>query len=99
MKGKNSKYLENIFSLVHKEMYLKDKCSFRIFWLWGVSVGEYSACIWDTLRPWAGLVMDILKVDALARQKNLKCQFFRAIGNSFHEVTHIGLEPHQIFSY
>ena len=40
-----------------------------------------------------------MRVDALARQKNPKRHFFRAIGNSFHEVTWIGLEPHQIFSF
>ena len=28
-----------------------------------------------------------------------KRHFFRDIQNSFHEVTHIGLEPHQIFSF
>ena len=48
-----------------------------------------------------GLVLsvDIVKVDALLIQNNPKCHFFRDIGNSFHEVTHIGLEPHQIFSF
>ena len=43
--------------------------------------------------------MDIVKVDALDRQKNSKCHFFKDIANSFHEVTHIGLEPHQFFSF
>ena len=38
-------------------------------------------------------------MDALARQKISKCHFIRDIENSFHEVTHIGLEPHQIFSF
>ena len=45
------------------------------------------------------LFMDILKVDALAWQKNSKSHFFGDIKNSFHEVTHIGLEPHQFFSF
>ena len=35
----------------------------------------------------------------LTRSKKSKTPFFRDIGNSFHEVTHIGLEPHQIFSF
>ena len=43
--------------------------------------------------------MDILKVDALAWQKNSKRHFFGDIENSFHELTHIGLEPHQFFSF
>ena len=43
--------------------------------------------------------MDIVRVDALAWQKNPKRHFFGAIGNPFHEVTWIGLEPHQIFSF
>ena len=32
-------------------------------------------------------------------KKNKKRHFFWDIGNSFHEVTQIGLEPHQIFSF
>ena len=43
--------------------------------------------------------MDILKVDALARQKNEKRHFFKDIENSLHQVTHIGPEPHQFFSF
>ena len=46
-----------------------------------------------------GLSMDIVKVDALARQKNPKRCFFRDIGNSFYVVTLIGPEPHQFFSF
>ena len=45
------------------------------------------------------LGVDIVKVDALARQKFSKRHFFGDIENSFHEVTHIGLEPHQFFSF
>ena len=36
---------------------------------------------------------------ALARWRISKCHFFKDIANSFHEVTHIGLEPHQFFSF
>ena len=43
------------------------------------------------------LSVDIVKMDALLVRKNPKRHFFRDIGNSFHEDTHIGLEPHQIF--
>ena len=43
--------------------------------------------------------MDIVKVDALAQQKNLKCHFLKDIVKSFHEDAHIGLEPHQIFFF
>ena len=43
------------------------------------------------------LNVDIVKVDALLVGKNPKRQFFRDTGNSFHDVTHIGLEPQQIF--
>ena len=43
--------------------------------------------------------MDILKVDALARQKNSKRHFLRDISKSFQEVTPMGPEPHQFFSF
>ena len=65
--------------------------------------------------------MDIVKVDALAWQKNSKRLFLKDIENSFHQVTHIqlrakqttplvnkhyenevtyiGLESHQFFSF
>ena len=39
--------------------------------------------------------MDNVKVDALAWQKNSKRHFLKDIENSFHQVTQIGLEPHQ----
>ena len=35
----------------------------------------------------------------LGSAKILKCHFLKDIENSFHEVTHIGLEPHQFFSF
>ena len=43
--------------------------------------------------------MDIVKVDALAQQKFSKRHFLKDIENSFHEFTHIGLEPHQFFFF
>ena len=43
--------------------------------------------------------MDIMKVDALARQKISIRRFLKDIENSFQEVTHIGLEPNQFFSF
>ena len=46
-----------------------------------------------------GVCVDIVKVDASLVPKNQKRNFFRDIENSFYEVTHIGLEPHQIFSF
>ena len=45
------------------------------------------------------LDVDVVKVDTLAQQKNSKRHFLKDIENSFHEVTHIGLEPHQFFSF
>ena len=45
------------------------------------------------------LFMDILKVDALARQKNSKRHFLEDISKSFQEVTPMGPEPHQFFSF
>ena len=45
------------------------------------------------------LDMEIFKVDALARQKNSKRHFLKDIENSYHQVTHIGLEPQQFFSF
>ena len=35
----------------------------------------------------------------LSLVKNFKAPFFKDIENSFLEVTHIGLEPHQFFSF
>ena len=35
----------------------------------------------------------------LGLAKKFKTPFFEDIENSFHEVTHIGLEPHQFFSF
>ena len=43
--------------------------------------------------------MDILKVDALAKQKNSKRHFLEDISKSFQEVTPMGPEPHQFFSF
>ena len=43
--------------------------------------------------------VDILKVDAWLVRKNLKCHFSRDIENSFHEVTHMGLEPQHFFIF
>ena len=57
------------------------------------------SCGQDGSQITVGQVMDIVRVDALARRKNPKRHFFRDIQNSFHEVTHVGLEPHQIFSF
>ena len=35
----------------------------------------------------------------LGLAKKFKPPFFGHIENSFHEVTHMGLKPHQIFSF
>ena len=43
--------------------------------------------------------VDIVKMDALAWWKISKHHFIKDIENSFHEVTHIGLKPHQFFSF
>ena len=45
------------------------------------------------------LSVDIVKVDALARKKISKRHFLKDIEISFHQVTHIGLESHQFFSF
>ena len=45
------------------------------------------------------LNVDIVKVDALAKQKISKHHFFKDIEKSFHEVTHIDLETHQFSSF
>ena len=39
------------------------------------------------------------KSGLLTHSKNLKTPFLKDIGNSFHEVTYIGLEPHQFFFF
>ena len=45
------------------------------------------------------LDVDIVRVDPQAFQKNQKRHFFRDIQKSFQEVTPIGPEPHQFFSF
>ena len=45
------------------------------------------------------LSMDIVRMDPQAFQKNQKRHFFRDIQKSFQEVTPIGPEPHQFFSF
>ena len=45
------------------------------------------------------LVVDIMRVDPQAFQKNQKPHFIRDIQKSFQEVTPIGPEPHQFFSF
>ena len=40
-----------------------------------------------------------MKVDALARQKNSKRHFLEDISKFFQEVTPMGPEPHQFFSF
>ena len=47
----------------------------------------------------ATLYVDIVRVDPQAFQKNQKRHFFRDIEKSFQEVTPIGPEPHQFFSF
>ena len=59
----------------------------------------FSLKLYFLMKEILNLIVDIVKVDALLVRKNPKRHFFRDIGNSFHEVTHIGLEPHQIFSF
>ena len=45
------------------------------------------------------LAVDVMKMDALARQKNQKRHFLKDISKSFQEVTPMGPEPHQFFSF
>ena len=40
-----------------------------------------------------------MKLDALAGPKNSKHLFLNGIENSFHEVTHMGLEAHHFFLF
>ena len=47
----------------------------------------FDLVLYENLFLELGYSVDIVKVDALAQQKNPKCHFFRAIVNSFHEVT------------
>ena len=83
-----------ICSFVFKTSYLKQQNLSEIQCLNFFIGGKSCFQIW-----WIYLYVDIVRVDALALQKNPKRHFFRDIQNSFHEVTHIGLEPHQFFSF
>ena len=53
---------------------------------------EYSWCV-------VTLCVDIMKVDTLVCQKISKSHFLKDIENFLHEVTHIGPEPAQFFSF
>ena len=46
-----------------------------------------------------GLIVDIVRVDPQAFQKNQKRHFSRDIEKSFQEITPTGPEPHQFFSF
>ena len=46
-----------------------------------------------------GQAVDIVKVNKSAFQKISKRYLLKDIENSYHEVTHIGLEPYQYFSF
>ena len=48
---------------------------------------------------YAMLVHGHLEGGRLGSPKNCKTPFFGDIEKSFHEVTHIGLEPHQFFLF
>ena len=43
--------------------------------------------------------VDVVKMEDLARQKNSKRHFLEDISKSFQEVTPMGQEPHQFFSF
>ena len=45
------------------------------------------------------LFLEIMKVDAWAWQKKSNRHFLYYIENSFNQVTHIALEPHQFFTF
>ena len=49
----------------------------------------FSLKLYFLMKEILNLIVDIVKVDALLVRKNPKRHFFRDIGNSFHEVTHI----------
>ena len=51
------------------------------------------------IAPLLFLAHQSLAVNIVKVTKKSKTLFFRAIENSFHEVTWICLEPHQIFSF
>ena len=53
----------------------------------------------NLMEPKFDLPVEIVKLEALDWQKNSKRHFLKDIENSFHQFTHIGLEPHQSFSF
>ena len=57
-----------------------------------------SFAFFSKLTPYE-LAVDIVRVDPQAFEKNQKRHFFRDIQKSFQEVTPIGPEPHQFFSF
>ena len=63
----------------------------KVFLFWPLIV--FLATIWPEIVCYSMNYWSYL--DGRLVPKISKCQFFRDIQNSFHEVAHIGLEPHQ----
>ena len=60
---------------------------------------QNSIIVFNLVHELLWQTIDIVKVDALAQWKISKRHFLKDIENSFHQVTHIGLEPHHFFFF
>ena len=60
---------------------------------------QNSIIVFNLVHELLWQTIDIVKVDALAQWKISKRHFLKDIENSFQEVTPMGLEPHQFFSF
>ena len=77
------------------------KALWEPFWLflWTLRDRSMGAHLWPFLWFFVSQSVDVVKVDPQAFQKNQKRHFFRDFEKSFQEVTPIGPEPHQFFSF
>ena len=77
-----------------------DQCFQLLWWYADARCHLFKLAISETwIISRVVLPKDCFSLDILLVPKISKRHFFRDIQNSFHEVTHLGLEPHQIFSF
>ena len=85
---KNARWIDDLFTIDSRKFLFS---WYQFFTVKTKKLNLFINCSW--------LGMDVLKVDALAQQKNSKRHFLADISKSFQEVTQIGPESHHFFSF